>query len=469
MSLRKRLSLVAAAAVGVAVVIAACVCYFVVRSQLLGQVDGALKAQAAAVQDQQLQLGQPLPGIPASAGGASPFYQVVPSDPSLPTVGNIQLPSDSHVMKVAAASRGAFFTDARIGGSHLRIFTFPATVGLRLRIVHAAVQLARPLNGTDRILAHLRLILVLLIAGGVALAAAAGRIASRRVLAPLAEVAQTAEEIAETDDLSHRLRIHADDEVGQLAMRFNHMLERLEASRAAVDDSVRAQRQLVADASHELRTPVTSLRTNIEVLLAGGALDEEDRRRLLADVVEQSEELSALVGDLIELARGDLPAESAEDTRLDRIVEESVARARRNAPQIHFEAQLEPVIVDGVPERLGRAVNNLLDNAARHSPVGATVEVTVDSGGVRVRDHGPGIAEQDIPYIFDRFFRGESSRGKQGSGLGLAIVRQVAEQHHGSVTAENAPDGGALFWMRLPTVMATASEEARPPEVGVRS
>ena len=165
-------------------------------------------------------------------------------------------------------------------------------------------------RGVDHILSHLRLVLLLLCAGGIALAAALGRLAARRVLAPLAEVAQTAEQIGETDDLSHRLRIHADDEVGQLATRFNHMLERLQGSRAELDDSVRAQRQLVADASHELRTPVTSLRTNIEVLLAGRpSSSDEDRRRLLADVVEQSEELSALVGDLIDLARGDLPPE----------------------------------------------------------------------------------------------------------------------------------------------------------------
>jgi two-component system sensor histidine kinase MprB len=468
MSLRKRLSLVAAAAVAVAIVIAACVCYFVVRDQLLGQVDGALKAQAAAVQDHQLRLGAPLPGIPASLGGPSPYYQIVRSDGSTP-VGDIELPVSSQVMTAANGRGGAFLSSARVGGTHVRILTFPVTVAIGPQIENVAIQLARPLNGTDHILAHLRLILLLLIVGGVALAAALGRVAARRVLAPLAEVAQTAEEIGETDDLSHRLRIHADDEVGQLATRFNHMLERLEASRAALDDSVRAQRQLVADASHELRTPVTSLRTNIEVLLAGAELDEEERRRLLTDVVEQSEELSALVGDLIELARGDLPEGAAEDTRLDRIVEESVARARRNSPQVQFDARLAPVVVDAVPERLGRAINNLLDNAARHSPPGGTVEVTVDADGLRVRDHGPGIADNDLPYIFDRFYRGESSRGTQGSGLGLAIVRQVAQQHGGSVTAENAPGGGALFWLRLPTVPEGVPDPNPATEIGAHS
>ncbi|MBV9335093.1 MAG: HAMP domain-containing histidine kinase, partial [Solirubrobacterales bacterium] len=226
-----------------------------------------------------------------------------------------------------------------------------------------------------------------------------------------------------------------------------------------------------ADASHELRTPITSLRTNIEVLLEqGDALSDEDRRRLLADVLEQSEELSGLIGDVIELARGDLPITTAEDIQLDRIVAESVARARRDFPHVNFEATLEPVIVEGVPERLARAVNNLLNNAAHHSASGGLVEVTVDPSGVRVRDHGTGIDEADLPYIFDRFFRGANSRHRQGSGLGLAIVRQVAVQHGGSVDAGNAPDGGAIFTLRLPAAAADplARADAPYPEAIIR-
>ncbi len=311
------------------------------------------------------------------------------------------------------------------------------------------------------------LVLLLVFLGGIALAAALGRLAGRRVLAPLAEVAQAAEHISQTEDLTGRIRVHADDEVGALATRFNSMLDRLESSRAALDESVRAQRQLVADASHELRTPVTSLRTNIEVLLAGGELDPEDRRRLLADVVEQSEELSALVADLIELARGDEPGLATEDVRLDKVAEESVARSRRNAPEVPVIARLEPVTIDGVPARLGRAINNLLDNAARHSPPGAPIEVTVDNDGVTVRDHGPGVAETDLPYVFDRFFRGTNSRGTHGSGLGLAIVRQVTQQHGGSATVANAPDGGAVFRLHLPVATASAEELGEPTETGV--
>jgi two-component system sensor histidine kinase MprB len=224
----------------------------------------------------------------------------------------------------------------------------------------------------------------------------------------------------------------------------------------------------VADASHELRTPITSLRTNIEVLLDGGELSEEERRRLLSDVVEQSAELSALVNDLIELARGDLPAESAEDVRLDRVVEDAVARARRNSPGIEFRTSLTPVIIDGAPERLSRAVNNLLDNAARHSPAGGPVELIVDKRGVVVRDHGSGVDPDDLPYVFDRFYRGANSRGRQGSGLGLAIVRQVALQHGGSVGVANAPDGGAVFTMRLPVEPAATAPAAAPAELGAQ-
>ncbi len=449
MPLRRRLSYAAAAAVAVAVLLACGICYMVVRAQLRGQVDSALKAQASLVlQHGNYALGSNIVSLPPNAGGPAPYQQIVAGDGSvLENSGGQSLPNDSSTEAVALGRPSTVLRDVTFGANHLRVITFhdSSTTGTPV-----AVELARPLAGVDHILSELRLVLILLCAGGVGLAAALGRVAASRVLAPLAEVAQTAQEIGETDDLSRRLRIHADDEIGQLSTRFNTMLERLEGSRAALDESVRAQRQLVADASHELRTPVTSLRTNVEVLLAEAELDDEDRRRLLNDVVEQSEELTTLVGDLIELARGDQPVEATDDVRLDRVVAESVDWARRNASGVLFETALDPVIVEGVPERLERAINNLLDNAARHSPPDGVVEVTVDRDGVRVRDHGPGVAEEDLPYVFDRFFRGATSRGRQGSGLGLAIVRQVAEQHGGSATAANAPDGGAIFTLHLP-------------------
>ncbi|MGH2893285.1 MAG: sensor histidine kinase [Solirubrobacteraceae bacterium] len=464
MTLRKRLSLIAAASVAIAVLIAVIGCYMLVRHQLRSQIDGSLRAQENEVQ-QTHQLGSAPPGIPASAGGPAQYVQLVFQSGFHRESGGLTLPITSRVMHIANAQGATSISDVWVGDNHLRMLTMSVLVGDQQ--IPAALELARPLNAADNVLSDLRLVLTLLLLGGVAMAAILGRLASRRVLAPLAEVADVAQEIGKTDDLTKRLKVHADDEVGQLATNFNAMLDRLEASREALDDSVRAQRQLVADASHELRTPVTSLRTNIEVLLEDVELDPEDRRRLLADVVEQSEELTALVGDLIELARGDQPGPETDDVRLDGVAAESLARARRNAPGIHFDATLVPTLVDGVPERLGRAINNLLDNAARHSPAGGPVELGVGPHGVEVRDHGTGVEPEDLPYVFDRFFRGRNSRGRQGSGLGLAIVRQVAQQHGGSASVTNAVDGGAIFTLHLPGVpaegMDTMPAEDRGP------
>jgi two-component system sensor histidine kinase MprB len=455
----------AGVAVGIAVVLAACITYLVVRDQLRSQVDNALRAQAGAVQH-GFGLQHPLPGISASAGGPAPYAQVVLADGTTYRAdGGISLPVNQHVLAVAAGNASSYATDVYVGGSHLRELAFPVSRPIAGQPI--AVQLARPLSSVDHVLSTLRLILGLLVLGGIALAAALGRLAARRVLAPLAEVADTAQHISETEDLASRIHVHSDDEVGALATRFNAMLERLESSRGALDESVRAQRQLVADASHELRTPVTSLRTNIELLLDHDDLSKDERRRMMADVVDQTEELSALVGDLIELARGDLPVDSAEDARLDQIATESVDRAQRNFPGIKFHTELQPALIDGMPERLARAMNNLLDNAARHSAPGGVVEVTTGPEGIQVRDHGPGIDEADLPYVFDRFYRGAASRGEQGSGLGLAIVRQVAQQHSGSVAAANAPDGGAVFTMRLPVTPVAPSGGGRPGDAGL--
>ncbi|HUA05269.1 MAG TPA: HAMP domain-containing sensor histidine kinase [Solirubrobacteraceae bacterium] len=449
-------------AVALAVIIAAIVCYLVVRSQLLSQVDSALKAQSVAVQQEgNFALGQPLPGVSPSAGGPTEYYRYVAQDGT--TRGTIGLPIDQRVAAVINGRAGAYLTDVEVGGSRFRELVFPNPVTVNGFQESGAVLLARPLDGIDNILQNLRLVLLLVCAGGIALGAVLGRLAARPVLSPLAEVAATARHIEETEDLSSRIHVHADDEVGQLATRFNAMIERLQHSREALDESVRAQRQLVADASHELRTPITSLRTNIEVLLAGDELSDEDRHRLLADVLEQSEELSALIGDVIELARGDLPITSAEDVRLDRVVADCLTRARRDFPEIRYESSLEPVVVDGVPERLARAINNLLDNAAHHSAAGGVVEVIVDRRGLSVRDHGTGIDPADLPYVFDRFYRGANSRNRQGSGLGLAIVRQVAVQHGGSVEADNADDGGALFVLRLPTMAEDHLDPSEEP------
>ena len=227
---------------------------------------------------------------------------------------------------------------------------------------------------------------------------------------------------------------------------------------AALEDLTRAQRQLVADASHELRTPLTSLRTNIEVLASERELAPGERRKLLTDVVDQLGEMTTLIAELIELARGQQHPAEPEDVRLDLVAAGAVERARRDRPGVEFTLDAEASLVHGVPSTLERAIGNLLDNAAKWSPAGGTVELRVRDGEVTVRDHGPGIDEDDLPYVFDRFYRARAARGLPGSGLGLAIVKQVAETHGGTVVAERADGGGTLMRFRLNGSRAPAED-----------
>jgi two-component system sensor histidine kinase MprB len=218
----------------------------------------------------------------------------------------------------------------------------------------------------------------------------------------------------------------------------------------ALDESQQAQRQLVADASHELRTPLTSMRTNVEVLARRRDLPEGKRDAILRDLVGQLEEMSALVTDLVEVAAERPPELEATETQLDVIAQDAVARAQRLAPQVTFRSELEESVVVGVPARLERAIANLLDNAVKWSPPGGEIEVRVARGEVTVRDHGPGIDADDLPHVFDRFYRAPSARALPGSGLGLSIVKQVAEEHGGTVAIESPNGGGTLVRLTLP-------------------
>jgi two-component system sensor histidine kinase MprB len=355
-----------------------------------------------------------------------------------PGPGQARLPVDEAAREVAAGERGPDLRDARIDGRPMRVLTTPAGGGW-------ALQVALPLDDVHDVLGRLRWVLVLVGGAGIALAGVLAGAVARTGLAPVRRLDRTAEEVARTGDLGRRIDVERRDEVGRLAGTFNGML-------AALERSQDGQRRLVMDASHELRTPLTALRTNVEVLAGSDGLDPEGRRLLLADVTAQLEDLSRLVADVVDLARGAEPQEALEEIRLDALVRRCVTRARRHAPGLRFELEAAPALVRGSPGRLERAVGNLLDNAAKWSPEGATVHVAVAGGQVTVRDHGPGIAAADLPHVFDRFYRAAGARRLPGSGLGLAIVRQAAEVHGGSVEAAAAPGGGALLRLRLPAL-----------------
>jgi two-component system sensor histidine kinase MprB len=433
-----RLTLVAAAAVAFAVVAASVVVYLVVRTELRGTVDNGLRATAGQVEHLSPHDLEHIAAPPPEVGGTGGYVQIVGSDGSTyrPPQEAVPLPVGKRERQIARTGTGSFFRDVRVAGTDLRVLTVPyGAPGY-------AIQVARRLSEVNHVLGRLVFFLLAIDLSGVAIAAALGLLVSRAALAPVRRLSEATEKVAATGDLSERIDATGTDELSRLAGRFNTMLE-------ALEESTRAQRQLVADASHELRTPITSLRTNIEVLASERTLPPEDRKRLLRDVVEQLGEMTALISELMELARGEQRPGEAEDVRLDLVAADAVERARRNRPGVFFATDLEESTVNGVPATIERAVANLLDNAAKWSPPNGTVEVAVRDGRVTVRDHGPGIDEEDLPYVFDRFYRASSARGLPGSGLGLAIVRQVAEAHGGQVVAERAEGGGTRMVLRL--------------------
>jgi two-component system sensor histidine kinase MprB len=446
MSLRARLVLVAAAAVAAAVVLASVLVYFLVRNELRSQVNRSLQAQVE-------QLGH-LPSLVTPIGAnqyalhvrggplGSPTFQLVDRTGGTyrPQVGfgpvQDTLPGVDRARKVAMGPNKDVYFETHIGGEHARILISQVAPGL-------AAEVAASLTDADRELARIRLWLVLVAVGGVGIASLAGFLVARAALAPVRELSDTAERVRKTRDLSQRINIGGSDELSRLAATFNGML-------ASLDEAAGQQRRLVQDASHELRTPLTSLRTNIELLATRDKdLPPEEREQLLHDVVEQLGEMTLLIGELTELARGEEHQPAREDVRLDLVTQEAIRRATRNHPDVPIVAQLDPTTVIGVSANLERAIGNLLDNAAKWSPAGEPVDVRLANGELTVRDHGPGIAPTDLPHVFERFYRATSARGLPGSGLGLAIVRQVAEAHGGTVTAEAAPDGGTLIRLRL--------------------
>ena len=395
--------------------------YVVMRRELVGTADRQLDAAYMQVVRQSVRRGTPVTRLPDNL-----------------REGGLQV----HIVEADGTNWSPSIRDERVRGVHLRVLTGPVSGGV--------VRLTLPMTAVDAQLARLAQQLGWLGFAGLVLAVGLNWLVGRAVLGPVGRLTKATERIASTMDLSHRIDAAGPDELRRLATSFNAMLD---AVAAAVD----AQRQLVADASHELRTPLTSLRTNAELLARAHALPAADRARLAARVESGLAELSGLVTDIVELARDEEPGYLVGDVDLAELVRLAVGRAARHWPEARFTLTVrEPVVVPGVAERLDRAVANLLDNAAKYSPAGSGVDVTVSPSGdgaeIAVRDRGPGIAAADVSRVFDRFYRAADAREVPGAGLGLAIVGQVVRGHGGTARLEPADGGGtrAVLWLPVP-------------------
>jgi two-component system sensor histidine kinase MprB len=460
MSLRRRLILLPAVAVASAVALASVVTYVSVDHVLRSSLDARLRTLAAEVatapgrrahatapaQRLDRALGRSfLLVLPSSPLGERAGYaQVVSADGTIqrpPRAGGVDLAAGARVRAVARGDAAPFFADAQLGGTPVRVYV--SRFGARSAL-QSAISLAE-VRATARRLAW---VLVLVGLAGVGLAAIVGRVLGDAAMRPVRRLAGDVRYVAATQDLSLRVPALGGDELGFLGRSFNAMLEALAAAR-------RAQRQLVADASHELRTPLTTVSANVELLARDVELPVAERRRLRVDLASQFQELTGLVGDLVELAREQAPPAELECLDLAELVLETVPGARARFPGVGFALELAPTPVRGDRSRLRRAVANLLDNAGTWSPPGGTVHVQLAAGELVVRDEGPGIGAGDRARVFDRFYRAPEARGLPGSGLGLAIVRQVAEMHGGSAWVATAAAGGAEIHLRVPVLRRT--------------
>jgi two-component system sensor histidine kinase MprB len=474
LSLRGRLSLLTALAVAVAVAACAVGSWFLVRGQLYGELDRRLAVISGSPNRAS---GRPVPGprppegrriwelgtiLQRCAGEATstqtqlrppgPYeiMQVVKADGRRCTVPNAgALTVDTDDARVAGGElpwvvhngTGVTAEDDRVDVRvHTRAFTAPD--GTR-----AAVSFAVGLSQVEEPLADLALALAAVTALGVLVSAGTGLLIARASLRPVDELTAITERIARTQDLGTPIPVEGADEIARLSRSFNTMTDALAASRDH-------QQQLIADAGHELRTPLTSLRTNIDLLLraeaTGRDLPAATRHNLLVSVKAQMIELSSLVGDLLELSRPEDAAPARETVALHETVARAVKRVRPRGPGLTIETDTEPWYVTGDPASLERAVVNLLDNAVKFSLPGGTVRVRLTDGELTVHDHGPGIPAEDLPHVFERFWRSPSARSLPGSGLGLSIVARAVDEYGGTVRLDPAPGGGTLARMHLP-------------------
>jgi two-component system sensor histidine kinase MprB len=439
-SLASRVILMTTVAVCFAVALVALGAYVTVKVSLEDSLDNSLMDRAhRAAESQALDvlLSRQIPAVALGAGDVRMF--VVHSDGRHTNDTGPRLQIGEPEFAVASGETASSIRTIASGSLDYRVVTVPTTEP------DTALIIAQNMAPQERVLKRLGAVMLLFGLAGVIGAAAAGWAVARNGLRPVRRLTRNVERIARTEDL-HPLPVEGDDEIARLATAFNEMLAALSASRDR-------QRRLVADAGHELRTPLTSLRTNLDLLLqadASGGLDDESRVELLEDVRFQIEEMSTLVGDLVELARDEPLRSVVEQVDLAEVVDRAVARARRRGTGLTFEVATEPWWVEGEAASLERAVTNLLDNAVKWSPPGGTVRIRLNHGTLSVDDEGPGIAPADRAHVFERFYRSQESRTMPGSGLGLSIVRQVIERHSGTVQVDESDQGGTRIVLQVP-------------------
>ncbi|MFE2227860.1 sensor histidine kinase [Streptomyces kronopolitis] len=445
--LRERLTLLTAAAVAVAVAVSALACWLLTRTQLRDEVDNTLQNVTIGPEYLQTTYVNCRASDPAENKNVPPgFYnvQIVRGDGSR-CIGLNSQPVKVQAADVAVAQgvQGDTLHDAvTTNGTDVRVLT------KRVQGLPSAVSISRPLTEVDSALNRLALLLAAVAGLGVVGAGTAGLVIARSGLKPVDRLTDAVEHVARTEDLAIRIPADGDDEIARLSRSFNSMTAALAASRDL-------QQQLIADAGHELRTPLTSLRTNIDLLVrseqSGRPIPPADKEALLASVKAQMGELAALIGDLQELSRPPEPGQSAIAViALHEVAGAALERARLRGPSLHFAADLHPWYVRAEPAALERAVVNLLDNAVKFSPPGGTVEVRLTGGELTVRDHGPGIPQDELPHVFERFWRSPSARSLPGSGLGLSIVARTAQQAGGAVRLKSADLGGTEAVLTLP-------------------
>ncbi|WP_405496894.1 ATP-binding protein [Nocardia sp. NBC_00511] len=443
--MRQRIAVFFVLAMAVALAGMAAAAYVVAGHEFNSALKLSLRSQATRIVRQY-----PADPAVATSSGACEYLaapscvQVVHADGTLES--DVPLPVEDGTHYVASGSEDAFFSEFTMHGNRMLMYTAQLRPG-------SAVQVAQRADTVDTGQRRVGIALLLAAGFGLVLAAGIGVVLARRALTPVATLTTAAERVARTRDPAQHIAVTGSDELARLATTFNTMLDELDAALRAERDSRAAQQRLIADASHELRTPLTALGTDIGLLQRASRLSPAQLEETAAALRTQSEELSGLVTDLIDLARADDPdaaQDPLEDLRLDTLVADRLEVARRHWPAIAFDAELQPVTIAGAPPRLARAITNLLDNAAKFSPPGGTVRVSVRDRELIVQDAGPGIDPADLPHVFDRFYRSATARSTSGHGLGLAIVAQVAGLHAATVRAESEPGHGARFVLAFP-------------------